>query len=111
MKELLDAGVHFGPPDVGWEPEDEEYILRRTKTGIPLSILRNPQDVRCKRARSSSELSGKAETFFLWAPSGQAQETVAEYGEALRCVFRDSQPTGWVGTLTNWATLPKSSNS
>ena len=31
MKELLEAGVHFGHQVKRWHPEDEEVYLRREK--------------------------------------------------------------------------------
>jgi small subunit ribosomal protein S2 len=105
MKELLEAGVHFGHQTRRWNPKMKEYIFGE-RNGIHIIDLQKTLKLFREAARHVSELSGAGKTLLFVGTKRQAQEAVAE--EANRCgMFYVNQR--WLGgTLTNWATLQKS---
>jgi small subunit ribosomal protein S2 len=105
MKELLEAGVHFGHQTRRWNPKMKEYIFGE-RNGIHIIDLQKTLKLFREAARHVSELSTAGKTLLFVGTKRQAQEAVAE--EANRCgMFYVNQR--WLGgTLTNWATLQKS---
>ena len=105
MKELLEAGVHFGHQTRRWNPKMKEYIFGE-RNGIHIIDLQKTLKMFREASRFVSELSAQGRTVLFVGTKRQAQEAVAE--EAKRCgVFFVNHR--WLGgTLTNWATLQKS---
>src|SRR5881296_3052243 len=105
MKELLEAGVHFGHQTRRWNPKMKEYIFGE-RNGIHIIDLQKTLKMFREASRFVSELSGQGRTVLFVGTKRQAQEAVAE--EAKRCgaFFVNHRWLG--GTLTNWATLQKS---
>jgi len=105
MKELLEAGVHFGHQTRRWNPKMKEYIFGE-RNGIHIIDLQKTLKMFREAARWVTELSTQGKTLLFVGTKRQAQEAVAE--EAQRCgMFWVNQR--WLGgTLTNWATLQKS---
>ncbi len=105
MKELLEAGVHFGHQTRRWNPKMKEYIFGE-RNGIHIIDLQKTLKLFREAARFVSELSGNGKTVLFVGTKRQAQEAIAE--EANRCGMFFVNHRWLGGTLTNWATLQKS---
>ena len=105
MKELLEAGVHFGHQTRRWNPKMKEYIFGE-RNGIHIIDLQKTLKMFREAARFVSELSSQGKTILMIGTKRQAQEAVAE--EAQRCGAFYVNHRWLGGTLTNWSTLQKS---
>jgi small subunit ribosomal protein S2 len=105
MKELLEAGVHFGHQTRRWNPKMKEYIFGE-RNGIHIIDLQKTLKMFREAARYVGELSSQGKTILLVGTKRQAQEAIAE--EAQRCGAFYVNHRWLGGTLTNWATLQKS---
>src|ERR1035438_2479198 len=105
MKELLEAGVHFGHQTRRWNPKMKEYIFGE-RNGIHIIDLQKTQKLFREAARFVGELSSNGKTVLFIGTKRQAQESVAE--EANRCGMFYVNHRWLGGTLTNWTTLQKS---
>src|SRR5258708_5540214 len=105
MKELLEAGVHFGHQTRRWNPKMKEYIFGE-RNGIHIIDLQKTLKMFREASRFVGELTAQGKNVLFVGTKRQAQEAVAE--EAKRCgaFFVNHRWLG--GTLTNWATLQKS---
>jgi small subunit ribosomal protein S2 len=105
MKELLEAGVHFGHQTRRWNPKMKEYIFGE-RNGIHIIDLQKTLKMFRDAARFVSEMAGQGKVILFVGTKRQAQEAIKE--EAQRCgmYFVNNRWLG--GTLTNWATLQKS---
>jgi small subunit ribosomal protein S2 len=105
MKELLEAGVHFGHQTRRWNPKMKEYIFGE-RNGIHIIDLQKTLKMFRDASRFLSELTGQGRAVLFVGTKRQAQEAVAE--EARRCGMYFVNHRWLGGTLTNWATLQKS---
>jgi small subunit ribosomal protein S2 len=105
MKELLEAGVHFGHQTRRWNPKMKEYIFGE-RNGIHIIDLQKTLKLFREAARFVSELSSNGKTVLFVGTKRQAQDAVTE--EANRCGMFFVNHRWLGGTLTNWATLQKS---
>jgi small subunit ribosomal protein S2 len=105
MKELLEAGVHFGHQTRRWNPKMKEYIFGE-RNGIHIIDLQKTLKMFRDASRFVSELSGQGKVVLFVGTKRQAQGAVAE--EARRCGMFFVNHRWLGGTLTNWATLQKS---
>ena len=105
MKELLEAGVHFGHQTRRWNPKMKEYIFGE-RNGIHIIDLQKTLKMFREASRFVSDISAQGRTVLFVGTKRQAQEAIAE--EAKRCgaFFVNHRWLG--GTLTNWSTLQKS---
>jgi len=105
MKELLEAGVHFGHQTRRWNPKMKEYIFGE-RNGIHIIDLQKTLKMFRDASRFLSELTAQGRAVLFVGTKRQAQEAVAE--EARRCGMYFVNHRWLGGTLTNWATLQKS---
>ncbi len=105
MKELLEAGVHFGHQTKRWNPKMKEYIFGE-RNGIYIIDLQKTLKLFKDAARYVVEMAAQGKTVLFVGTKRQAQEAVAE--EANRCqMFYVNQR--WLGgLLTNMVTVQKS---
>src|SRR5271157_300422 len=105
MKELLEAGVHFGHQTRRWNPKMKEYIFGE-RNGIHIIDLQKTLKMFREASRFVSDISAQGRTVLFVGTKRQAQEAISE--EAKRCgaYFVNHRWLG--GTLTNWSTLQKS---
>ena len=105
MKELLEAGVHFGHQTKRWNPKMKEYIFGE-RNGIYIIDLQKTLKLFKDAARYVVEMAAQGKTVLFVGTKRQAQEAVAE--EATRCqMFYVNQR--WLGgLLTNMTTVQKS---
>src|SRR5271163_1341711 len=105
MKELLEAGVHFGHQTRRWNPKMKEYIFGE-RNGIHIVDLQKTLKMFRDAARYVSELTAQGRAVLFVGTKRQAQEAVAE--EAKRCSMYFVNNRWLGGTLTNFATVQKS---
>src|SRR3981189_3425883 len=105
MKELLEAGVHFGHQPRRWNPKMKEYISGEGN-GIHIIDLQKTLKMFREASRFVSDLSGQGKTVLFVGTKRQAQEAVSEEAKKCGAFFVNHRWLG--GTLTNWATLQKS---
>ncbi len=105
MKELLEAGVHFGHQTRRWNPKMKEYIFGE-RNGIHIIDLQKTLKMFREASRFVVDLTAQGRTVLFVGTKRQAQEAVAE--EAKRCGAFYINHRWLGGTLTNWATLQKS---
>jgi small subunit ribosomal protein S2 len=105
MKELLEAGVHFGHQTKRWNPKMKEYIFGE-RNGIYIIDLQKTLKLFKDAMRYVAEAAAQGKTVLFVGTKRQAQEAVAE--EATRCSqFYVNQR--WLGgLLTNMLTVQKS---
>ena len=105
MKELLEAGVHFGHQTKRWNPKMKEYIFGE-RNGIYIIDLQKTLKLFKDAMRFVAEHASQGKTVLFVGTKRQAQEAVAE--EARRCgMFFVNQR--WLGgLLTNFMTVQKS---
>jgi len=105
MKELLEAGVHFGHQTKRWNPKMKEYIFGE-RNGIYIIDLQKTLKLFKEAAKFVGEAAAQGRIILFVGTKRQAQEAVAE--EAVRCgMFYVNQR--WLGgLLTNWATVHRS---
>ena len=105
MKELLEAGVHFGHQTKRWNPKMKEYIFGE-RNGIYIIDLQKTLKLFKDAMRYVAEQASQGKTILFVGTKRQAQEAVAE--EAARCsMFHVNQR--WLGgLLTNFITVQRS---
>jgi small subunit ribosomal protein S2 len=110
MKELLEAGVHFGHQTKRWNPKMKEFIFGE-RNGIYIIDLQ--KTLKMFKEASKYIIEGDKESgrprpnlILFVGTKRQAQDAIAE--EATRCgMFYVNQR--WLGgLLTNWITVQKS---
>jgi small subunit ribosomal protein S2 len=105
MKELLEAGVHFGHQTKRWNPKMKEYIFGE-RNGIYIIDLQKTLKMFKEASKFVTDLAATGKTILFVGTKRQAQDAIAE--EAGRCgMFYINQR--WLGgLLTNWVTVQKS---
>ncbi len=105
MKELLEAGVHFGHQTKRWNPKMKEYIFGE-RNGIYIIDLQKTLKLFKDAMRFVGEMAASGKTVLFVGTKRQAQEAISE--EALRCQqFYVNQR--WLGgLLTNMTTVQRS---
>jgi small subunit ribosomal protein S2 len=105
MKELLEAGVHFGHQTRRWNPKMKEYIFGE-RNGIHIVDLQKTLKLFREAARYVEEQSAAGKTVLFVGTKRQAQEAIKEEAERCGMFYVNHRWLG--GTLTNWTTLQKS---
>src|ERR1700726_951232 len=105
MKELLEAGVHFGHQTKRWNPKMKEYIFGE-RNGIYIIDLQKTLKMFKEASKFVQDLAADGRIILFVGTKRQAQDAIAE--EAQRCsMYYVNQR--WVGgLLTNWITVQKS---
>jgi len=105
MKELLEAGVHFGHQTKRWNPKMKEYIFGE-RNGIYIIDLQKTLKLFKDAMRFVGEMAAQGKTVLFVGTKRQAQEAVSE--EALRCQQYYVNQRWLGGLLTNMTTVQKS---
>src|SRR3981189_1724220 len=105
MKELLEAGVHFGHQTKRWNPKMKEFIFGE-RNGIYIIDLQKTLKMFKEASKFVQDLANDGRIVLFVGTKRQAQDAIAE--EAQRCsMFYVNQR--WLGgLLTNWITVQKS---
>lgn len=105
MKELLEAGVHFGHQTKRWNPKMKEYIFGE-RNGIYIIDLQKTLRLFKEAMQFVGEMASQGKIFLFVGTKRQAQEAIAE--EATRCGMYYVNHRWLGGLLTNWVTIQKS---
>jgi small subunit ribosomal protein S2 len=105
MKELLEAGVHFGHQTKRWNPKMKEYIFGE-RNGIYIIDLQKTLKLFKDAMRFVAEQASQGKTVLFVGTKRQAQEAIAE--EATRCSMYYINQRWLGGLLTNFVTVQKS---
>src|SRR5437773_7854680 len=105
MKELLEAGVHFGHQTKRWNPKMKEYIFGE-RNGIYIIDLQKTLKMFKDAARFVGEMAAQGKNVLFVGTKRQAQDAVSE--EAKRCQMYYVNQRWLGGLLTNMLTVQKS---
>jgi small subunit ribosomal protein S2 len=105
MKELLEAGVHFGHQTKRWNPKMREYIFGE-RNGIYIIDLQKTLRMAKEALAFVKDNASEGRAILFVGTKRQAQEAVAE--EAMRCGMPYINQRWLGGLLTNWVTVQKS---
>jgi small subunit ribosomal protein S2 len=105
MKELLEAGVHFGHQTKRWNPKMKEFIFGE-RNGIYIIDLQKTLKMFKEASKFVTELASDGKIVLFVGTKRQAQDAIAE--EAQRCGGYYVNQRWLGGLLTNWVTVQKS---
>ena len=105
MKELLEAGVHFGHQTKRWNPKMKEYIFGE-RNGIYIVDLQKTLKLFKDAMRYVGDMAAQGKSVLFVGTKRQAQEAIAE--EATRCGQYYVNQRWLGGLLTNIATVQRS---
>jgi len=104
MKQLLEAGVHFGHQTKRWNPKMKKYIFD-ARNGIYIIDLQKTIKLFKEACDFTRKIAAAGQTVMFVGTKKQAQDVVAE--EAVRCGGHFMNQRWLGGTLTNFLTIHK----
>jgi len=105
MKELLEAGVHFGHQTRRWNPKMKEYIFGE-RNGIYIIDLQKTQKLFKDAMQYVARQAAMGKSILFVGTKRQAQEAIME--EATRCGMYYVNNRWLGGLLTNFVTVKQS---
>ena len=105
MKELLEAGVHFGHQTKRWNPKMKEYIFGE-RNGIYIIDLQKTLKMFKDAARFVGEMAAQGKNVLFVGTKRQAQDAISE--EATRCAMFYVNHRWLGGLLTNMTPVQRS---
>jgi small subunit ribosomal protein S2 len=105
MKDLLEAGVHFGHQTKRWNPKMKEYIFGE-RNGIYIIDLGKTVKLFREAEEFVTRLAAEGRTILFVGTKRQAKDVIAE--EAQRCGMFSVNERWLGGLLTNFATIQRS---
>ena len=105
MKQLLEAGVHFGHQTPRWNPLMKPYIFG-ARNGIHIIDLQKTEklfDLACEFIKNATANGGKV---LMVGTKKQAQDAIEEESQKCSAFYVNHRWLG--GTLTNFSTIRKS---
>ena len=105
MREMLEAGVHFGHQTKRWNPKMERYLYG-SKNGIHIIDLTQTVPMLDKALEVVRDVAAKGGSVLFVGTKRQAQKPIAEAAEKSAQYFMNHRWLG--GTLTNWKTVSNS---
>ncbi len=105
MKELLEAGVHFGHQTKRWNPKMKDFIFGE-RNGIYIIDLQKTHRLLQDALQYAQDLAAQGRSLMFVGTKRQAQEAIAE--EAQRCGMPYVNERWLGGLLTNFVTIRKS---
>ncbi len=105
VKDLLDAGVHFGHQKRRWNPKSKPYIFDH-RQGVSIIDLEKTHKLLESAAKFVEETVAAGGDILIIGTKKQAQEIVREMATSTNMPFCVSRWMG--GTLTNYATVKNS---
>ena len=105
MRQLLEAGIHFGHQTRRWNPKMQRYIFGQRNGIYIIDLQKTMRQLQEAYAAVRDAVAAGGSVLFVGTKK-QAQE--ASRREAERCSMYYVN-TRWLGgTLTNWQTIRKS---
>jgi small subunit ribosomal protein S2 len=105
MRQLLEAGVHFGHQSHRWNPKMSEYIFG-TRNNIHIIDLTLSVPMLHRALQAISDTVAQGGRILFVGTKRQAQDAIAEAAKRSAQYFVNSRWLG--GTLTNWKTVSNS---
>ena len=105
IKQLLEAGVHFGHQTRRWNPKMKPYIFGQ-RNGIHIVDLQTTLKLFKEAVEFLTHMSSRGKTVLFVGTKRQAQESISE--EALRCGMYYVNNRWLGGLLTNFVTVRNS---
>jgi small subunit ribosomal protein S2 len=105
MRQLLEAGVHFGHQSHRWNPKMAEFIFG-TRNNIHIIDLAQTVPMLHHALQAVSDTVAKGGRILFVGTKRQAQDNVADAAKRSAQYFVNSRWLG--GTLTNWKTISAS---
>jgi small subunit ribosomal protein S2 len=105
MKELLEAGVHFGHETKRWDPKMKPYIFG-ARNGIYIIDLQKTVQLFKEAYQFVREIVANGEYILFVGTKKQAQETISE--QATRCGMFYVNHRWLGGMMTNFQTIKRS---
>ena len=99
MKELLEAGVHFGHQTKRWNPKMKEYIFGE-RNGIYIIDLQKTLKMFKEASKFVQDLANDGRIVLFVGTKRQAQDAIAEEAQSAGCStstsagWADCSPTG-----------------
>ncbi|MDQ6780727.1 MAG: 30S ribosomal protein S2 [Candidatus Eremiobacteraeota bacterium] len=104
MKQLLEAGVHFGHQTRRWNPKMARFIFQE-RNGIYIIDLQKTVVKLREVYEAVRDMSRRGKTFLFVGTKKQAQDVIKEEAERCGMFFINQRWLG--GTLTNFQTMQK----
>src|SRR5450756_2101293 len=104
MKDLLEAGVHFGHQTRRWNPKMKPYIFTERNGIYILDLQRSLREVDTAY-RFVRQIAGQGRSLMFIGTKKQAQEAVSVEAERSGMPYVNQRWLG--GMLTNWVTMRK----
>lgn len=105
LKEMLDAGVHFGHRTGSWHPKMEQFILTSRK-GVHIIDLIKTQERFKIALEFMKKLSDEGKTILFVGTKKQVKDSIKEMAEELNMPYVNEK---WIGgLLTNFEIIKKS---
>jgi small subunit ribosomal protein S2 len=105
MRQLLEAGVHFGHQAHRWNPKMSEYIFG-SRNNIHIIDLAQTVPMMHRALQAVSDTVAKGGRILFVGTKRQAQDAVADAAKRSAQYYVNSRWLG--GTLTNWKTVSNS---
>jgi small subunit ribosomal protein S2 len=105
MRQLLEAGVHYGHQTARWNPKMAEYIYG-DRNGIHILDLTQTVPMLDTALKLVRDTVAKGGRILFVGTKRQAQKSVAEAAEKCAQYYMNHRWLG--GTLTNWKTISNS---
>jgi len=102
IKDLLNAGVHFGHQQRFWNPKMESFIFD-TRKKISIIDLEITKECLNAAASKAEEICSKGNRVLFVGTKRSASKTIRESASSLGLPYIDKRWLG--GTLTNWKTI------
>src|SRR5438309_9118739 len=102
MRQLLEAGVHFGHQAHRWNPKMSDYIFG-TRNNIHILDLAQTVPLMHRALQAVSDTVAKGGRILFVGTKRQAQDAVADAAKRCSQYYVNSRWLG--GTLTNWKTI------
>jgi small subunit ribosomal protein S2 len=102
IKELLEAGLHFGHQTRRWDPRMRTYIYGE-RDGIHIIDLLQTEHLLAEARRFAGEAASKGGTILFVGTKKQARDSVQEWAERCEMPYVNQRWLG--GLLTNFHTM------
>jgi small subunit ribosomal protein S2 len=102
MRELLEAGVHFGHQTRRWDPKMKRFIFSE-RGGIYIIDLQQTLELLEEAAAYARNLAARGGTILFVGTKKQAQDAIEEHAKRVGMPYVNHRWLG--GLLTNWRTI------
>ncbi len=102
MRELLEAGVHFGHQTRRWNPKMKRFIFTE-RGGIYIIDLQQTLDLVQEAHDFARNLASRGGSMLFVGTKKQSQDAVAEHAARVKMPYVNHRWLG--GLLTNWRTI------